>query len=237
MTLIVPILFGSAALAAGAAGLWFRKGSRAHAAAGTIFFVAMLVMAGTGALVAALGSERGTAVIGLFTLYLVATSWATARRRDGTAGRFEVAGLLVASACAAAFTACAVVAANSASGRLDSLPAAAHYPFAIVAALAAGLDLNFILRRRLLPRQRLARHLWRMCAAFLIAAFSFFMGQQKVMPDFMRGSLALFLPEIAILGAMTYWLVRLRLGKKYARLVPARAAASPGQPLAPAKPA
>jgi uncharacterized membrane protein len=204
------IAAGSAALVAGAGALAVRKGGPLHARAGTIFFAAMLAMAGTGAAMAAFISERGTAVIGLFTCYLVATSWTTARRRDGQAGGFERAGLAVALACAAAMLSFGLIASNSPTGKFDSLPAAAHYPFAILAALAAGLDVSFLLRGRLERHQRIARHLWRMCAALLIAAFSFFLGQQKVMPHGMQGSPWLFVPPLSVLAAMIFWLIRVR---------------------------
>ena len=208
---------GSAALIAGAAALSVRKGGRLHARAGTIFFASMLAMAGTGAAIAASASERGTAVIGLFTCYLVATAWATARRRDGVAGGFERAGLAVALACAGAMLSFGLLASASPSGRFDSLPAAAHYPFAFLAALAAGLDLNFILRGRLQRRQRIARHLWRMCAALAIAAFSFFLGQQDEFPAAWRGLALWFVPPFAVLAAMTFWLVRVRFGTAFGR--------------------
>ena len=223
MNPLIPIHVagGAAALLAGAVALFvFRKGSRAHAQAGTIFFLAMLVLAGTGALIAALKPERGTAVIGILACYLVATSWATARRRDGKAGGTEWADLLVASACAAAFLAFVVEGMTSPTGRVDSLPAAVHLPFAALALLAAALDLNFILRRRLGGVQRIARHLWRMCAALLIAAFSFFLGQQKVMPEFMQGSPLLIVPPAAVLSAMVFWIFRVRFSKAFRRFAP-----------------
>jgi hypothetical protein len=47
-----------------------------------------------------------------------------------------------------------------------------------------------------------------MCMAMLTAAISFFLGQQNVMPEFMRKSPALYLPELAIHGLMIYWLIR-----------------------------
>ena len=219
---IFHVAAGSAALLAGAAALTVRKGGRLHARAGTIFFVAMLAMAGTGSVMAALKPERGSAVIGLFTCYLVATSWLTARRRDGQAGGFEQAGLAVAVACAAAMLAFAVLAASSPTGKFDSLPAAAHYPFAILAALAAGLDLNFILRGRLARHQRIARHLWRMCAALAIAAFSFFLGQQDEFPAAWRGLALWFVPPVAVLAAMVFWLVRVRFTAAFGRPAPNR---------------
>ena len=58
MLTLVHVAFGSAALLTGAAALSVRKGGRFHAKAGTIFFAAMLVMAGTGAMVAASIGQR-----------------------------------------------------------------------------------------------------------------------------------------------------------------------------------
>jgi uncharacterized membrane protein len=217
---IFHVAAGSSALLAGAAALTVAKGGRLHAKAGTIFFAAMLAMAGSGAAIAASISERGTAVVGIFTCYLVATSWVTARRREGRAGGFERASLAVALACAAAMLTFGLVAANSATGKFDSLPAAAHYPFAFLAALAAGLDLNFILRGRLERHQRIARHLWRMCAALAIAAFSFFLGQQDEFPAAWRGLAIWFAPPLAVLATMVFWLVRVRFTAAFARRAP-----------------
>ncbi len=216
---------GSAALLAGVAALSVRKGGRLHSKAGTIFFATMLGMAATGALIAASRPERGTAVIGILTCYLVATSWRTARRRGGRAGGFELAGLVVALACAAAMLGFGMAGSASPSGRFDSLPAAAHYPFAIVAALAAGLDLNFLLRDRIERRQRIARHLWRMCAALAIAAFSFFLGQQDEFPAAWRGLSIWLVPPFAVLAAMAFWLVRVRFAAAFGRPEPSRASA------------
>lgn len=231
LTLIPHIAGGGVGLLAGAAALSFRKGGRLHGQAGTLFFAAMLVLTATGGAIAAFKPERGTMVIAILTFYLVATSWATARRRDGEAGRFEILGLAVALACAAAFLAFGLLGAGSPNGRFDSLPAAVHFPFAAVAALAAGLDLNFILRRRLTGRQRIARHLWRMCAALLIAAFSFFLGQQRSMPVFMQGSPFLFIPPFAVLGTMIFWIFRVRFSKAFRRYAPSRGA--PARPAIP----
>ena len=211
----VHVAAGSLALASGAVALAARKGAPLHLKAGTFFFATMLMMAGTGALIALTRPERGTAVIGIFTCYLVATSWVTARRRDGGTGRFELAAFLVALVCAASMATLAWMAANSPTGRVDSLPAAAHYPFAVLAAFAASLDLNYMLRRRVSGSQRIARHLWRMCAALLIAALSFFLGQQDEFPEAWQGSFVWYLPGLTTFAAMVYWLVRIRFAKKW----------------------
>ncbi len=220
--LFVHIAGGSAALVAGAAALSFRKGGRLHGKAGTIFFAAMLVMTSTGGVIAALRPQRGTLIVAIFTAYLVLTSWRSARRRDGDTGRFELIGFAVASLCAAAFLGAGLYAMTTPNGRLDSLPAAVHFPFAALAALAALLDLNFILRRERTGIQRVARHVWRMSTALLITAFSFFLGQQKVMPVSWHGSPLLFIPPLAVLASMIFWLLRVRLAKAYSFYAPRR---------------
>jgi uncharacterized membrane protein len=236
MNSLIPfhIAGGTAALIAGAVALFLaRKGAKLHAQAGTAFFVAMLVLGGTGTLIAAAEPERGTAIIGLITCYLVATSWRTARRRDGIAGRPELAGLAVATILAVVMLSLGLIGVAAPNGRVDSLPAVVHFPFAALAGLAAALDLNFILRGRLSGRQRIGRHLWRMCAALLIAAFSFFLGQQKVMPEAIQGSPWLFLPPLATFAAMLFWIFRVRFARRW--LSPPRRSRADG--LAEAEPA
>ena len=214
--LLVHVAAGGTALAAGFATLFSRKGGPRHAQLGTLFFAAMLVMASTGATIAAFKPERGTLFVGIFTFYLVLTSWMAARRRDATAGGFERAAALVAAICAAAQLGMGVYGINSPTGRFDSLPAVAHFPFAALAALAAGLDLKFIRRGRLDPRQRVARHLWRMSTALLIAAFSFFLGQQDEFPEPLRSSPLVFVPPLTVLTVMIFWIFRVRFAKAFA---------------------
>lgn len=217
LALAVHIAGGAVGLGAGAAALCFRKGGRAHARAGTLFFASTLVLLGSGVGMAVALSLWSVALGGLFGIYLLATSWVTARRRDGRTGRFELAALLAVTACAIVDLAMGLVAQGSPTGRLFGYPPAPYYIFAGLAALAAGLDLNFILRRTISPARRIARHLWRMCAALLFIAFSFFIGQQKVMPAAWHGSLWLWAPPLAVLAAMIFWLIRVRVSKAFSR--------------------
>jgi uncharacterized membrane protein len=233
--MVLPILAlhiasASAALLCGGAALAFRKGGRLHGKAGTIFFWAMLLMTTTGGTLAALKPQRGTVIIAMLTLYLVLTSWRAARRRDGVTDRLDLIGCLFAFLLAASFLAAGLYAMTTPNGRLDSLPAAIHFPFAAVAALAALLDLNFILRRDKSGIQRIARHVWRMCVALLITAFSFFLGQQRVMPISWHGSPLLFIPPLTVLGSMIFWLLRVRFATVYRHYAPRRSrpAGEPG---------
>lgn len=218
--ILIHIAAGSVALLAGAAALFvMRKGGRGHARAGTWFFASMLVMTASGTVMAALTSSRGTAVIGIFTAYLVVTSWAAARRRDGGTGSLERVAFVVVMGCLLAQTGLGLVASNSPKGVLDGLPAAVHYVFAALAALAAVLDLGYFRNANVSGVQRISRHLWRMCTALLIAAFSFFLGQQDEFPAAMRGA-AWVVPPLAVLATMLFWILRVRMSKAFRRYPP-----------------
>jgi hypothetical protein len=72
-----------------------------------------------------------------------------------------------------------------------------------------------ILRGGISGSARIARHLWRMSAALTIASGSFFLGQQRIMPAYMRGSPWLFVPVFAPLLLMVFWLIRVRLVPRF----------------------
>jgi predicted membrane protein DUF2306 len=208
--LIVHVGAAAIALLSGAAALSFRKGERPHRIAGNVFFVSMLLMAGIGASVSPFlpQPQWGSTLAGVLTCYLVATSWVTVRRKEGCVGRFETGALFVVVGVAIAEVTLGLRAAHSSNGFLYGAPMQAYFVFGSLAALAAGLDLNAILRRGLSGAHRIARHLWRMCTALLIAAFSFFLGQQQVFPASIRGSSLLFVPEIVVLCLLIFWLAR-----------------------------
>ncbi|HEX8622912.1 MAG TPA: hypothetical protein VF718_13175, partial [Allosphingosinicella sp.] len=56
---------------------------------------------------------------------------------------------------------------------------------------------------------------------------SFFLGQQDVLPEAVRGSPILFLLAFAPFGVMAFWLARLRFAKVIARLRLSTVAAQP----------
>jgi hypothetical protein len=215
LVLTLHIAAGSMGIGSGFTALLARKGGRLHRRAGTIFFVSMLVMSGIGAAMAARRPDRISTVAGLLTFYLVATAWATVRRGESRIGRFETVAFVCASGIAIAAATIGAIGASNVSGRIDGLPYQPAIGFAIVAAIAAFSDFRMIRRGGIAGAPRIARHLWRMCVALLVAALSFFLGQQKVMPAFMRGSPLLFIPEITVLGLMIFWLFRVRMSARY----------------------
>lgn len=210
----VHIASGLIAILTGAAAVTARKGGLVHASAGTWFVVSMLVLGVTASILEPFRSPPGSPISGVLVCYFVATSWMTARRRDGITGKFEIV------ACVAALGTAATFAWGGLTGA--TTPAGPGPVFALTGAclLAGVLDLAVILRKQLRPAQRLSRHLWRMCFAFFIATGSFFLGQQDVMPSAVRGSPILFVLAFAPFAVMLFWLARLRFAKAIARSKP-----------------
>jgi hypothetical protein len=212
----IHIAGGCLAILSGTAAVVARKGGPLHARAGTWFFGSMLVLGLTAAILEPFRTPPGSPIGGILVCYFVATSWVAARRRDGTTGRFEII------ACAAVLVAAALMIWSGLTGASTTpVGRGPIFAFAGVCLLAGLLDLNAILRARLTHVQRISRHLWRMCVAFFIATGSFFLGQQDVMPQAVRGSPILFVLAFAPFGVMAFWLVRVRLGRAFR---PARAA-------------
>jgi len=207
----IHIAGGLVALASGTIAIAMRKGGAKHASAGTWFCASMLVLGVTAAILEPFRPVPGSPVGGIMVCYFVLTAWMTARRRDGRPGWIEKI------ACAAALGGAAVIAWDGLfSGATTPAGRGPVFAFAAVCLVAGLLDLNAILRK-LSAAQRISRHLWRMCFAFFIATGSFFLGQQDVLPQAVRGSPILFVLAFAPFAVMLFWLVRLRFAKAIAR--------------------
>jgi hypothetical protein len=222
LLLFLHIAGGAVGLVSGAAALVVRKGGRAHRFAGVVFCVSMIVMASIGAAVSPFVPipQRANVLAGLLTLYLVVTGWLAVRHTSVVAGRLEVAGLAVAVVTAVTGALWAAQASYAASGTLDGSPPQAFYVFIVMGTLAAIGDLRLIVKGRITGAPRLVRHVWRICAALFIASGSFFLGQQRVMPVWMRGSPLLFVPALAPLVWMLVWIIRIKLTSGRVRKVP-----------------
>ena len=207
----VHIAGGLVSLAAGAAAVAARKGSAVHAAAGTWFCAAMLVLGVTASILEPFRTPPGSPVGGILVCYFVLTAWVTARRRDGTTGKFEM------FACAAALGTGALMIWGALTGATTPAGPGPIFALAGFCLLAGLLDLNVVLGGRMSATQRLSRHVWRICLAFFIATGSFFLGQQDVMPKAVQGSPFLFVLAFAPFAIMIFWLVRLRFAKAIGR--------------------
>jgi hypothetical protein len=205
--LIIHICAGVVGVLSGAAAMSFRKGSRRHRVAGNVFFVAMLVMGSSAAYL-------GNVVGGLLACYLVATAWLTARRREGETSIFDWAAFLFALAVGVLIM---IDGLRIISG---SIPPKAGVPVGMilflgsVALLAAAGDIRMIVRGGVFGRQRVARHLSRMCFSFFIATGSF-LAQRRVMA-FLGGPKIMLLAPLPLI-LMIFWLIRVRFKNAYIR--------------------
>lgn len=207
--LAIHIATGALSVLAGAAALTFRKGETPHRTAGTIFVVAMTIMATTAAVVGV--SNPGNTVAGTLTIYAVVTGWVTARRRDKEAGVFEIAAFFVAVACAIGGFSSAYLIASGAKEPENPFILNATISISTVMALAALGDLSVVLRRGLAGRQRIARHLWRMCFGLVIAVGSFAAQGSKALPPDVPAAEFLLSSILLVVAIMGFWLARVLL--------------------------
>jgi hypothetical protein len=215
MTLL-PIHIAAAAIGivSGFVALFAVKGAKLHRTSGMVFVYSMLAMALVGALIAAVRDvvpQLNTSV-GLLTAYLVVTALTTIRPPAGSP-RVDLALLLLALAVTAAFFVFGGQALTSAAGTLRGIPAAPFFVFGSIGLLATAGDVRLVRSggvRAIRGTPRLVRHLWRMSSALLIAAFSFFIGQAKVIPKPVRIIPLLAIPPAMVLIVLFYWVWRVQ---------------------------
>jgi uncharacterized membrane protein len=216
------IAAGVLAMIAGAAAVSFSKGSRWHARAGNIFVASMLCMAAAASCLAYMKHQPNNVFGGFLTIYLVATAWATARRRGGETSIADWIGFLFALTVGVlgVFHGFLKMAGREAVD-LGTYPFMQLFMGSIILLAAIG-DLR-VLVRGISGKRRIARHLWRMCFGWFIATGSFFLGQQQVFPAWLRGSPALLVPALLPLVLLIFWLVRVRFTNVYKKMVLANA--------------
>jgi hypothetical protein len=148
--------------------------------------------------------------VGLLTAYLVVTALTAVRPPTETSRLLSVALMLVALA-VSLFLVTFGVDALAHGGRKNGMPALPFLVFAAIGLLGTAGDLRVIKRGALAGASRLARHLWRMSAALLIAALSFSVQLPKMLPAPLHIPALLALPPLAVLVTMLYWLWRVRV--------------------------
>ena len=217
IVLYLHISVGSVGLLSGVGALILRKGSRLHRVTGKIFVISMMIMSAVGAGVAPFlpNPEWASVLAGVLTFYLVETAWTAVKRKPGAVGLFDVVALLASMSIAVASVLCIVIASNSMTGTLNGQPRQAFFLFLFLGSIAALGDLKRLLRRGVDAHsaERIARHLWRMCAALFIATASLFLGQQQVFPAALRAYL--FVPVALVIAALVFWLGRVCFSATY----------------------
>ena len=223
MTLLpIHIIAGVLGLVSGAIALSARKGAKLHRKVGMIFVYAMMVVAITGTVMGALLFEMAAVIPGLLTFYLVLTSFLTVRRPVTRKFSWIDFGAMLLGLTVG-------IASFSYGLMAEGQPTVLYIIFGAVALLATLGDIRMILARKIQGAQRIARHLWRMCVALLLASISLFIGQSQVFPEPLRNSGLLPMPVLLVLFLMFYWLVRVRFTqwyRRYQQQVPAKISTS-----------
>jgi uncharacterized membrane protein len=211
MLVFVHVFAAVIGLLSGYLSMAFRKGSGLHRAAGVVFAVAMLAMSSSAVYISAfLRPVAINVVAGLLTFYLVTTGWRAGRRKGEGSSVFDLGALVLALAIGAGAVSLGFEAAGSAKGSKDGVPAAVYFVFGATALLCSVSDVRSLVRGTLAGAERVARHLWRMSLALLIASLSFYPGQARLFPKALRETNLLFIPHVLLAGAMLFWLVRVR---------------------------
>lgn len=207
--IVIHVLAGSVALAAGAFALAAPKGSERHRRAGRVFALAMIAMTVSALVVAGwLHPNRVNVLAALLTLYLVATGWLT-MARPVAAARRPLAACLALGIGTGLFA--AWLSANALVESAGAIPRAWAPMLAMFGAaawLGAIGDARLLRAGGIAGPSRVVRHLWRMGLALWIATSSFFLGQARQFPDAVRASGVLALPVLVLTALLAWWLWR-----------------------------
>ena len=218
--LLVHIFSATIGLLSGFLSMLVRKGSGLHRVAGQAFFVSMLTMSSSAVIYAVfIHPIRINVVAGSLTFYLVATGWWSGRRRAAGTGAFDrlAFGLIIIVALIA--FASSIQAAASPERAINGVPVFAFLIFGAGTIFAIRSDVRLFRSGGVTGSARIARHLYRMSFALLIAVFSLFPGQGKLFPTSWKQSGLLLLPHVLIVVSMLVWRRRLRGKTRSADLV------------------
>jgi hypothetical protein len=210
ITLYLHIIGGTVGLLSGYLAIFAAKGSSLHRKSGLLFVGAMLLMGLSGSLIAAVTGAGLSVIAGLVTAYLVTTALTTVRQRTVAIQRIDRVAMVIALAVGLVSLLLGLELLVN-GGTRDGKP---PFPFIFMGlpALLGGIaDLRMLRAGGLTGSRRLARHLWRMSYALLIAAMSFFLGQANLFPEPLRSLPLLAIPVVVVLVTMLYWIWRVRL--------------------------
>lgn len=212
------IAFGTIAVLLGAVALVAPKGAAVHVAAGRGFVWAMIASSLLGA---GLGLVKHDTLLitffaGILGAYLVLSGWMAARGTVRPSARSFVALALINLANMVALFMIGYLASQSGDGLFRGYAAEDYIFLGVMALVGALADASVMFRSELSDRHRIARHIWRMCLGFFIAAGSAFTGPgMAAFPEGLQQSGLLWLPELTIALAMVFFLARRLLPRRH----------------------
>ncbi len=207
------IVGGGVGLLSGFVALYAAKGAQLHRTSGTAFVYSMVTMAMLGVAIAAVFGPAAAINVpaGLLTTYLVITGLMTVAPQRAHRRWIEIGLLLVALAVSVSMVSLAV---DSLGRGKRGAFVAPMFIFAAIGLLGGAGDARVLRSGPRTGGARLARHLWRMSTALLIASLSFSVRLPRILPEPLRTPVVYALPTLAVLVTMLYWLWRVR-GRRF----------------------
>src|SRR5260370_37757346 len=120
----------------------------------------MVCLGASGACMAVVKSQPGNIMGGTLVIYMVATAWMAARRRENETRIFDWGALLFALAVVTVTWTIGLQAATSVTGRKFGYPPGPYFFLGSIALVGAIGDVRMLARGGISGTQRLSRHLW-----------------------------------------------------------------------------
>lgn len=213
--LIFHIATATIGLFAGAIALFAKKGTTLHTNSGKVFTAGMVMIGTAGTTLAYMVNRPETLIIGIIIIYLVGSATAAIKRKENETGLFEISALTLAVSTAIAAGYFGSAASNGEIQLTGRTPAGFYYFQAAFLVFCSALDIRVIIRGGVSGAQRIARHVWRMCLALLIAVTAIFLGNTHIFSDVIRNTNILFAPSIIVIVLMIYWMLRVSFTDLY----------------------
>lgn len=212
--LSVHITLGTIGLIFGFIAALSKKGSLIHRVGGVGFLVFMGVSVLLGVSVAVLKPERITVIGGAYALYLMLTGWLSVKEKTKSMLISEHALIITGALICGCSIFFGFEAVFSSDGLRDGFPAEPYLFFGAMAFITFVTDMRWYGCDQIIVRQRLTRHLCRMCGAMLIVEASVFLGQSDAFPVSLQRIELLVTPLIIITIVMIGSMLRLGLQQR-----------------------
>nr|WP_298930263.1 hypothetical protein [uncultured Erythrobacter sp.] len=210
------VILGTIAVLAGAVALSMKKGGLSHIKGGQLFTLSMGASSLIGAILGLVKFEELYITFhgGVLGVTLIASSVLTLRSKSARLSGWALVVAVVNFLNFISLLGAGGYAMSLPEGMLAGFYAEDYFFLSMMAGVAAIGDFRMMLRKSFPYKNRIARHLWRMCLGFFIAAGSAFTGPgMKAFPVSVQESGILSLPELIIFILMLYWLVRTLMRK------------------------
>ncbi|WP_395372892.1 hypothetical protein [Marinicella sp. W31] len=202
---------GIVSVLSGGVALFSKKGYQRHVKFGRVFVWAMIISSIIGSLLGLMNYSEMfiTFSAGVLAFTLIAGGVLTIKSKRTKPSRFELILAIINALNVMALMAVGTLAVIQYESVLFGFHAADYFFLGGMALICLLGDVVYFLGKRAEYHHKIARHLWRMCLGFFIAAGSAFTGPGKtVFPVSIQESGLLSLPEIIILLLMVFWLIR-----------------------------